>query len=146
MGTDVALTAKSPREEFEENIRARLVKDIGSLIPDAALKEYVDRAIEESFFKDVKDTVKEGWSTKEIIRPAWFVVVCKELLEERVKREVQAWFAANADRVEGMVEAQFKGGIASMVIANLDFHMRSAMGQIAEGVCREITGIKKEGY
>ena len=83
------LAPPDPMQAFQERVKEKLRDDIAGMLPDEALAQLVQRAVDEEFFK--KRTVKVGgaYSSATEERPSWFVQevtkVAKPLLEAMVR-------------------------------------------------------------
>ncbi len=72
---DQALATKTdPLSEFQKRISEKLRDDIGNMMPDEVLKEMVNRALEEQFFKAILPT-RDQWG-RENAGTGKTVVVC----------------------------------------------------------------------
>lgn len=122
----------SPQEQFEANIKARLTKDIGDLIPDDVLKSMVDKAMQKAFFEDQIVTTG-SYSRNEVRKPAEFVEIIKQLMRERVKISVDSWVTENQDKVMELFEQIVKDGMTKTVLEHLDmslgYAIRANLGQ-----------------
>lgn len=100
---------------FQERMKERIKKDIGELITDEELSELIKRGIDEVFFKEtVIDT--GSWNNKKVI-PALMHSVVKELLTERVTKEVSDYFNNNPKVIAEVVETTLREGAGRAVLA-----------------------------
>ena len=86
-------------QSFEENIKERLTKDIGTLIPDEALTALIEKAVHNCFFEPQKKQTFSGYSTQTITIPSVFEETVKDLLEENVKTVLRKWINDNEQKV-----------------------------------------------
>ena len=91
MSTELAENM-TPQEQFQNNIKDRLQKDIGDLIPDEVLKGMVEKSIKEMFFTRKMDKAGSDWSPKWQENASWFEAEVfdrfKILIEIEVDNEI----------------------------------------------------------
>ena len=90
-----------PMKEFREKVAKKLREDIGSMLPDAALTDMVQRAVEEQFFKT--RTVKEQWGPDKII-PSWFVEEVAKSAEPIIRELVQLYVKTHQDTIKQAID------------------------------------------
>ena len=97
-------TPKTALEQFKDNVKEKLQDDIGSLIPDAVLKEMVESTVQETFFK--REMVKKGshWNAETVEMPSWFEQAIKDALVENMKVVANNWIEENQKIVKDNVE------------------------------------------
>lgn len=131
MSNDIA-SRLSPQERFEQKVRDKLITDIGDLIPDDVLKVMVEKAMEKAFFED-QIVTPGSYSKNEIRKPAAFVAIVKELMNERMKTAISDWVADNQTAIVEIFEKTIKDGIAATMIDHFDrmlgFYIRDNMGR-----------------
>lgn len=105
--TEVSRTL-TPHEQFQENLKDRLRKDIGDLMPDEALADIIGKTIEELLIKDVQD--KYGYKSEN-----WFVSEIKKSIQPRTVKWVDEWFQKNDEKLSQMA-AEFMNEHAAKII------------------------------
>ena len=94
MSDEKALT---PQQTFQENIRNKLLEDIGSLIPPDALAELVEKAIHDLFFE--KRTRQLGYRSEETV-VSWFEEEIAKQLKADISKHCYDWLEKNHEAVE----------------------------------------------
>lgn len=79
---------------FQENITKRVQADIGSLLPEDALKRMIERAVEETFFKPRRVQQQYG---NDIIQPGWFVEAVAKAAQPQIEKAVAAFVEEHQD-------------------------------------------------
>ena len=114
---------KTPMEQFQEKIMAKLRDDIGAMLPPEVLQSMVERAVEEQFFKERR--IPQRFSSDEI-KPSWFVEeVAKEaqpLIREMVTEHVQKNRAQIEQGIRAFLDDQ-NLLLVSMSIVRAEFQM-----------------------
>jgi hypothetical protein len=98
--TGEVITNKTPMETFKQTVMEKLKTDIGSLMPEDALKDLVAQAIKETFFTPRIVEEQSGWQTKKIEKPGWFV----EAVTDAIKPMLQKIIQENVDEYKAMIE------------------------------------------
>jgi hypothetical protein len=98
--TDTALT---PQQTFEENIKNRLRKDIGDLVPPEVLSALIEKAMKEMFFTREKKPEHSGYNAKMIELPSWFDKEIKSLIEPLIKSHLENWLESNRSDIEAVL-------------------------------------------
>jgi hypothetical protein len=105
--------------DFQEKVLARLRSDIGSLMPEEALRELVRRAVEDSFFKERVTPPNNPWSN-ESRRPSWFVEEVTKVAKPAIEAESKRFVAENADVLKkALADFLTRESLLLMVMANL---------------------------
>lgn len=99
MSDEKALT---PQQTFQENIRNRLLEDIGTLIPPDALAELVEKAIHDMFFE--KRTRQLGYRSSETVL-SWFEEEIGKRLKADIEKHCREWLEENHETVEQQLTA-----------------------------------------
>lgn len=136
-------TSVTPLQNFEDNIKQRLIKDIGALIPDEALQALVEKAIGEVFFKD---KVEKGqyYNSADIITPSGFKVVVKELMAERVQAAIEAYIAANEDKVLEVLKAALNESAETVVLRSLSQLFTAPLADFQMKMNHQLIGISQK--
>jgi len=121
-------TKLTPMESFQEKVKNKLVSDIGELLPDEALKEMVDKAMQEAFFKPQMVIEGTGYHQKQFSKPSVFEETVKQLIEPLFREEIKLWISENNDVVvekihsflNANVETAMIGAIQSMLSGHFD--------------------------
>lgn len=103
-------------QSFEERMKDRIRKDIGSLMTDEELRAIVSRAVEEVFFKPKQ--VPSTYHTKQ--EPPMIHMIVRELLETQVRRSVDAWMVEHRDTVEQALQKMLLEGAGFALINALN--------------------------
>ena len=111
------MTELTPQKSFQQKLEERIRKDIGELMPDEALAEIVNKAVEKAFFEDRVSTGRYGETNR---KPPWMVDAITELMEQQVRQAVEKWVADNNERLIQVVRERLDKGIVSAVINALD--------------------------
>lgn len=137
-------TSLTPQQTFQSKIEERIRTDIGELIPDEALAEIVERAMQKAFFEGRPIVDHWGSKTGRSDHP-WFVQCVKDVLDKRVESAVSNWIASNDAQVTSMISEQLDAGISNCLVRafsrifaedmrtfenNLEQRIRSAKGSI----------------
>jgi hypothetical protein len=128
----------TPQQTFENNVKERLRKDIGELIPDDVLSALVKTAIQETFFTKKKD----GYKTEE----SWFETEVKNLLRPKLEVTITDYLKDNKDAIGKQV--------ATTIVQNApqllgDFLMRvltTNSSNISYGILDEFRKTVGRGY
>lgn len=96
--TETALTTE---QTFQENIKNRLRKEIGDLIPDAVLTEMVNKSIKDIFF--TKKEIPGSYGREKIVEPSWFDVEVKTLLSPTIKECISSYFQEHKDEIGKLI-------------------------------------------
>lgn len=129
-------TNLTPQQKFEERIKAKLVDDIGELLPDEVLSGMVESAMKEAFFKPRKIRVERsygGGSTVEDGEP-WLIEVIRELVDAQVKEQAEKFLAANADHMKERLDEIIKNGLLKSMIEHMDMRLGSTMNDVVTQV------------
>ena len=113
-------TELTPQQTFEQKLEERIRQDIGELMPDEALAEVVQRAIEKSFFEERE--VDDGHYRHKTVIP-WLVRLANNQLKARVDQQVEKWFVDNEEKVMGFVRQRLDAGICHAVVNAIDSEM-----------------------
>lgn len=92
-GTDM-----TTQQQFEQSIMDKLRTDIGNLMPPELLQKLINRAIEESFFKERTKKGPRDWDRVEV-QPSVFVETVHTLMQENVNMAIEKWMQDNAELV-----------------------------------------------
>jgi hypothetical protein len=93
-------TELTATQTFENNIKERLVKDIGTLIPDEALTALVNKALEKAFFEPQKGIVGSGYNSRTENKPSVFEQQVKEMIQPLFEAKIKEWCNNNSERIE----------------------------------------------
>lgn len=100
MSTAVAATLTS-QQQFEENIKDRLRKDIGSLLPDDVLAKLIEKSIQEIFFTRVVEKDRYGYTTKD--EPSWFTKEVDKQLKHSASEAITGYFDQHKEAIGKLV-------------------------------------------
>jgi hypothetical protein len=110
-----ALTAQ---QSFQEKIGDRLRSDIGDLIPDDALAEMVNKAINDMFFTP-KEGNPGGYHSAKL--PSWFQDEVEKVLHSEMQKHIKKWVHANEYEIESAVKESMtsaSGDILAKLVTN----------------------------
>lgn len=107
----------SETKTLQERINTRLAEQIGDLITEDDLKGIVERGVEDFLFKP-RHVLRTygGYDT----HPALMQEMVEKHFQNRVTASVDAWLAANPEKIEALVKAAIDNGIANAVMSSLD--------------------------
>lgn len=101
------LTGKgSAQQAFEENIKDRLRKDIGDLIPPEVLSALISKAMEDLFFKHETKPEHGGWNARQIPQPSWFELEVSAAVGPLIRAHLEQWLKANREAIEAVCVAE----------------------------------------
>ena len=127
-------TALTPMQSFEEKVKERLTKDIGDLIPDEALVAMIERATEDCFFKEQKETTGSGYNTSTNYKNSVFVDLVKQLLTERMDNAIRGWIDDNqelmAKELKSFIETNAEEAVIKGIVSMFQLPFESMKSQI----------------
>ena len=127
-------TALTPMQSFEEKVKERLTKDIGDLIPDEALVAMIERATEDCFFKEQKETTGSGYNTSTNYKNSVFVGLVKQLLAERMDNAIRGWIDDNqelmAKELKSFIETSAEEAVIKGIVSMFQLPFESMKSQI----------------
>jgi hypothetical protein len=132
----------SPQESFQKKLTDRIRKDIGELMPDEAITEAIQRAMEDAFFKPRKVHNGRTYGQQYDEHPPWIVDLVKELLEPKVKEAVEEWIGANPEEVKKIVAARLDEGLGSAMIKAVDSLFQNQLFALQSGVEQRIQELR----
>lgn len=127
MSTDL-----TPQQKFEERIKAKLVDDIGQLLPDDVLSAMVEAAMKEAFFKPRKIVDNSGYHQRIVDGDPWLVEVLRDLVGEQVKHEVKAFAEANREEITRQLDMIIKDGLLRSMLQHMDNKLQWSLQEIAQ--------------
>lgn len=90
---------KNPMEEFKDKISSKIREDIAGLIPEDVIKQLIERAVEEQFFKPrIENDPYNHYNKKE--KPSWFVELVVKHSEEYIKEEIKRYAEENKEVIK----------------------------------------------
>lgn len=81
----------TPQESFQEKMKERVTQGIGDLMPDEMLKQLIEKAIDDAFFKPQKQVIGSGYHQKQVDGPSWFEEHLSKLIEPMLKEKINEW-------------------------------------------------------
>lgn len=134
-------TQISPQKQFEDKVTDRLKSDIGELIPDEALSELVQRAMQTMFFEPKKTTNGQGYRSKTVRGPSFFEAEVLHQVKPLLEREIKTWVNANEEGINIIIkEALSKEG--DVIVADFFRNLiRGEMYQITSTLEHRISEI-----
>lgn len=109
----------TPMQTFEQKVKDRLVKDIGDLIPDEALKALVDKAMDNAFFEPQIVMEGTGYQQKQVSKPSVFEQTVKELLEPLLREQIKLWICDNEETVLKNIQQFLDRGVEHALMGAL---------------------------
>ena len=87
----------SPMEEFQENLKKSLRDDIARMLPDAAVKEMIERVVREEFFtkRKVREPGSREWDNKFIEKGTVFQDIVMEHAKPILEALAKEWLKEN---------------------------------------------------
>lgn len=114
-------TTVQPKPSLEERITSRLHESIGDLITDEDLKGMVARGIEAALFKPRITQTPRSYGGYDTTTAAPLVdeqVV--KLLGEKMRAGVDAWLAANPEKIEAALRDVMQRGVGNALLYSLE--------------------------
>lgn len=93
--------ALTPQQQFEENIKDRLRKDVGSLLPDDVLAKLVEKSVQEIFFTRTVEKDRYGYVQKD--EPSWFTKEVDRQLKGSIAAALTNYFEQNKEAISKLV-------------------------------------------
>ena len=90
-----------PMDSFKEKIIASLRDNIREMMPEAALSELVNRAVDETFFQPRVD--RDRWGHEKTRQPSWFVEEVAKAAEPMLRESVNALIKARRDEIDAAI-------------------------------------------
>lgn len=103
----------TPQAQFEANIRKRLQKDIGKLIPDEILVSMIQTTIKKLFNEKV--VTKDQWGNVLDSQESWFEKEIWSLVKPRIKEQLQIWCKNNEEKISELAIDFFEAGMPAMI-------------------------------
>lgn len=88
----------APMQQFQERVLEKLKADIGSLLPEEAMKSLIDRAVDESFFKN-RET-KDSYGKIVSSHPSWFVQEVAKIMKPKMEEAAKQFIEENREKLE----------------------------------------------
>lgn len=114
--------ALAPMESFMERVKGKLRDDIGSLLPDEAVQQMVERVINEEFFvkRRVPKPDRGSYSNETIEANSPFqemvINACRDTIEKHALLVVKKHVAD----IEAQIEHTIQNGLITLVLKSLD--------------------------
>lgn len=114
--------ALAPMESFIERVKGRLRDDIGSLLPDEAVQQMVERVINEEFFvkRRVPKPGRGGYSNETIEANSPFqemvINACRDTIEKHALLVVEKHVAD----IEAQIKHTIQNGLIALALKSLD--------------------------
>jgi hypothetical protein len=130
------LPASTAGTEFEQKILERLRNDIRELLPEDALKKLVERAVDETFFKERR--IEGRYGGMERIDPGWFVTEVTKSAEPMIREAVEQFVADRRDVIQQAIDKfltneQLSIQIATRLASMLNDTFNSAINRMSNG-------------
>ncbi len=127
-----------PLASFQNKVAKKLRKDIGDMLPDGALAELVQRAVEDQFFNE-RVVDRGGFNGREII-PSWFVSEVAKIAEPVIKKHVEKYVADNEATIRKAVDQYLTDANLTLVaIAALQDATRADFIAAMDGIARQLS-------
>ena len=120
--------ALAPMETFIERVKGKLRDDIGSLLPDEAVSEMVQKVINDEFFaaKRVR-TGGTDYHPQYGEKPTAFQEAVLEACKPIIERHVGRVLVERSDQIEEQIQAIIGDGITKFFLAQLDALFKQAL-------------------
>ncbi len=109
-------TELTAQQSFEENIKDRLRKDIGGLIPNEVLSQLIEKSMQEMFFTREKKPEHSGYNARFIEHPSWFDKEVKSSLEPLIKQYLESWVESNKSDIEAVCLSEITKNAPSLLV------------------------------
>jgi predicted house-cleaning noncanonical NTP pyrophosphatase (MazG superfamily) len=121
-------------QNFNERMKNRIRESIGELLTDDELSEIVKRSMEEIFFKP--SHIKEGYHTKTL--PPFVQTLLKELLKDKVYREVSLYLTDNKDMIAKIIQEVISKGMGKALVEALTLQFQSELMNFQNNLMQNI--------
>ena len=111
-------TTLTPQQTFEENIKGRMRKDIGELLPDSVLADLMQKSLTEMFFTRREHEEGYGYDKRKIIKSSWFDEEVTKVLDAQLRQTIREYFDKNGDAIAA-TDAQEIAQQAPKLLANI---------------------------
>lgn len=103
---------------FQEQMQSRIRASIGDLMPDAMLQEIVAKGIDKAFNEKriVEERNNYGYGSQTREKEPWLQEFLRTELDKQVGAQTEKWLAANADKVQAIVQKYVDEGIATALV------------------------------
>lgn len=125
MASDLELT-----KAFNEKVFAKIRESIGDLMSEEDLKVLVNAAMQKAFFTDEYQPGRYHGDSPSRTGPPLIVKEVKKLLEEQVKKSVDAWLVEHSDDCKRLIDDAIGGGIFKMVISHIENKFSQPMNNL----------------
>ena len=138
------MTDLTTMQTFEENIKERLTKDIGSLIPDEALTALIEKSIENCFFKPQRKTVGHGYNQRDTSSPSVFEETVAKLLEDKVKECFKTWLDENQEKVfkelSSFINTSSQEALSQTIFGTFQAHFEGLKFSVQNEISNKLNG------
>jgi hypothetical protein len=123
------------QNEFEQKILERLRNDIRELLPEAALRRLVERAVDETFFKERR--IDRGYGNVDV-KPSWFVEEIAKTAKPLVQAAVDRFVDERHDLIQQAIdrfvtEQQLTIQLSTRLASMLNDTFGSALNRARDG-------------
>ncbi len=120
----------APMETFMERVKAKLRDDIGSLLPDEAVSEMVQRAVDEEFFKPrlVPKPGRSTYSNDTIEKPSQFQEMVLEAVTPIIQKRVLKIVKDHDEEINEQIQKTINDGITKLFLKSFDEIVKNALG------------------
>ena len=106
--------------DFQEKVAERIRASIGDLMPDDVLKGMVERALEESLFKEKIVQTRDNWNNpRSEVKPAFLPGFVADLVKERVDVAVREHIAARSDQINALIQEEIGKGLGEALLKSV---------------------------
>lgn len=123
--------ALAPMETFMQRVKTKLRDDIGSLLPDEAVSEMVQKVINDEFFtkKTVPKPGRSSYSTDTVEVPTKFQEMVIDACKPIIERQVQEIMLAQAGLIEAQIKEEMDKGIVTLITRAINGAFQSLFSQ-----------------
>lgn len=120
----------------EEKILERVKADLGTLISDDELRDFIHKGIEQTLFKP-RYKVTNSYGGKEELPPLINEIVLK-VLQERYRELVADWLTEHADEIEAVAKEVLASGASKLLADAISHFFREQMCSFELNVAQKL--------
>lgn len=114
--------AVAPMDAFMDRVKAKLRDDIGSMLPDEAVQQMVDKVIHDEFFKPrrIPKPGRGSYSSDEIEVNSPFQDMVIKACQATIEKHAMLIAERHAAEIEAQIKQSVEAGLITLALKSLD--------------------------
>lgn len=143
----MAETTSLTQGDFQERVAERIRGAIGDLMPDDVLRGLVERAVEESLFKQRPVMGKDRWGAETVQRyeHPFLPGYVAGLVQERVDAAIREHMDARREEIDAVVHEVLGRGVAQALVKGVEHLFQGPLMAFQTSVYQSLNQIQQHG-